>query len=62
MNVTENSHHSFFVKPGIGLTVGDVASGPFCNRDAVLCPVHARELEGMLKDIGNELKDVRGSA
>ena len=43
-------------------TVAEVACGPFCKRDAVLCPKHASELEGLLKDIGNQLKDVAGSA
>ena len=44
------------------LTVAEVACGPLCKRDAVLCPEHAAELEAMLKDIGGKLRDVAGSA
>lgn len=43
-------------------TIAEVASSPYCKRDAVLCPQHAAELERLLKDIGNALKDVVGSA
>ena len=29
----------------------EIASGGFCDRDAVLCPEHFNELDGMLKDL-----------
>ena len=32
------------------------------DRDCVLCPGHARQLDGLLKDIGNRLKETKGSA
>ena len=44
------------------LTIAEVAFEPACQRDAALCPAHAAELEAQLKDIGNALKDVAGSA
>lgn len=44
------------------VTIVDVASSAHCKRDTVLCPQHAAELERLLKDIGNALKDVAGSA
>ena len=37
-------------------TLIDVCSGPFCDRDAALCGEHAKELDGLLKDIGQALK------
>jgi hypothetical protein len=43
-------------------TVIDICSDPHCQRDATLCPKHAAELEAMLTDIGNQLKEVKGSA
>jgi hypothetical protein len=44
------------------LTIGSVSGSPFCKRDAVLCPLHAKELESKLKDVGSALRDVVGSA
>ncbi len=32
-------------------------SGPACYRDAVLCPEHAKEMDGLLKDIGQALRE-----
>ena len=37
-------------------TVGEVCTGPSCYRDAVLCPEHAKALDGLLKDIGQALR------
>ncbi len=36
-------------------TLLEVCSGPFCDRDAALCGEHAKELDGLLKDIGQAL-------
>ena len=33
-------------------TLLEIALGGNCDRDASLCPEHARELDGLLKDIG----------
>jgi hypothetical protein len=44
------------------LTIGEVACGPFCKRDTVLCPVHAAELESLLREIGGQLRDVQSLA
>lgn len=33
-------------------TLAEIASSPFCYRDTALCGEHARELEGLLKDLG----------
>lgn len=38
------------------------ANGNIEDRDATLCPAHARELDGLLKDIGNRLKETKGNA
>jgi hypothetical protein len=43
-------------------TIGEVASGSDCKRDAVLCPKHVAELETLLKDIGGALRKPLGSA
>lgn len=32
------------------------------DRDAVLCPDHWRKLDGLLKDIGQRLRETEGSA
>ena len=48
--------------PAPNLTTAEVTSGPFCKRDAVLCPDHAAMLEQLLKDTGSSVKDVAGSA
>lgn len=32
------------------------------DRDAVLCPEHARQLDGLLEDIGQHLDQTKGSA
>ncbi len=37
-------------------TLAEVCSGPSCYRDAVLCPEHSKELDGLLKDIGQALR------
>ncbi len=37
-------------------TLGEVCSGPSCYRDAVLCPEHAKTLDGLLKNIGREVQ------
>ena len=37
-------------------TLLEVCTGPFCDRDAALCGEHAKELDGLLKDIGQALK------
>ncbi len=36
----------------VSATIEKVACTTTCDRDAALCPTHARELEGLLKDIG----------
>ena len=38
-------------------TLEEISAGPSCYRDAVLCPDHAKELDGLLKDIGQALKE-----
>ena len=38
-------------------TLEEVCTGPACYRDAVLCPEHAKELDGLLKDIGQALRE-----
>ena len=44
-------------------TLGEIAQWTTCDRDAVLCPVHARMLEGSLKDIARWTRDpVAGTA
>ncbi len=44
-------------------TMGDIVAGPSCYRDAILCPEHAKELDGFLKDIGQALRgEPAGSA
>jgi len=42
-------------------TVDEVARDPSCKANAVLCPKHAAGLEGMLKDIGDALRQPLGS-
>ncbi len=37
-------------------TLEQVCTGPSCYRDAVLCPEHAKALDGLLKDLGRELQ------
>ncbi len=37
-------------------TLEEVCTGPSCYRDAVLCPEHAKALDGLLKDIGQALR------
>ena len=44
-------------------TMGEIAAGPSCYRDAILCPEHAKELDGLLKNIGQALRgEPAGSA
>ena len=44
-------------------TLGEIVTGPSCYRDAVLCPEHAKALDGLLKDIGQALRgESAGSA
>jgi hypothetical protein len=40
----------------------EIASTPFCTRDAVLCPEHARQLEGLLGGVDTRLDDPAGTA
>ena len=42
--------------PDAKKTLGDIVMGPSCYRDAVLCPEHAKTLDGLLKDIGQGLR------
>ncbi len=42
--------------PDVSKTLGEVCTGPSCYRDAVLCPEHAKALDGLLKDIGQALR------
>ncbi len=37
-------------------TLEEVCTGPSCYCDAVLCPEHAKALDGLLKDIGQALQ------
>jgi len=49
--------------PDAKKTLGEIVTGPSCYRDAVLCPEHAKALDGLLKDIGRAFKGpVAGSA
>jgi hypothetical protein len=50
-----------FHAPGPIISILDIGDGAW-TRDTVLCPKHWRELDGLLKDIGNKLRDVAGSA
>ncbi len=44
-------------------TLGEIVMGPSCYRDAILCPEHAKALDGLLKDIGQALRgEPAGSA
>ena len=47
-----------FTTSGPALVLGELKQ----TRDSVLCPEHAAELEGLLKDIGNRLTQTKGSA
>lgn len=38
------------------------ADGNVEDRDALLCPRHSAELDGLLEDIGNRLKTTKGNA
>ena len=42
--------------PDAKKTLEEVCTGPSCYRDAVLCPEHAKTLDGLLKDIGRAFK------
>ena len=42
--------------PEADKTLGEIVTTPGCYRDAVLCPEHAKALDGLLKDIGQALK------
>ncbi len=42
--------------PDAKKTLEEVCTGPSCYRDAVLCPDHAKTLDGLLKDIGQGLR------
>ncbi len=49
--------------PDPNKTLGEIVTGPSCYRDAVLCPEHAKALDGLLKDIGQALRgEPAGSA
>lgn len=37
--------------PAVNCTLGMISMGTSCDRDAALCPQHARELESLLKDL-----------
>ncbi len=37
-------------------TLGEIVMGPSCYRDAILCPEHAKALDGLFKDIGQALR------
>jgi hypothetical protein len=44
-------------------TMGEIVTGPSCYRDAILCPEHAKALDGLLKNIGQALRgEPAGSA
>jgi hypothetical protein len=43
-------------------TVAQIATGPHCKRDVILCPMHAAELESLLKGFGKKLGDTVGNA
>lgn len=45
-----------------GTTVIDVVFGPNCWRDAALCPKHAKEIDGLLYDLGRRLERTEGNA
>ena len=49
--------------PDVKKTLEEVCAGPSCYRDAVLCPEHAKALDGLFKDIGQGLREpAAGSA
>ena len=49
--------------PDAKKTMGEIVTGPSCYRDAVLCPEHAKALDGLLKNIGQALRgEPAGSA
>ena len=43
--------------PDVKKTLAEIVTGPACYRDAVLCPEHAKALDGLLKDIGQALSE-----
>jgi hypothetical protein len=46
--------------PDVNKTLGQIATSTTCDRDAVLCPEHARMLEASLKDIARWTRDPVG--
>jgi hypothetical protein len=42
----------------VALSVSSSTDPPVCVRTAVLCPKHAKELDGSLKGIGGQLGDI----
>ncbi len=42
--------------PDVKKTLAEIVTGSACYRDAVLCPEHAKALDGLLKDLGRELQ------
>ncbi len=38
--------------PDVRATLASICTGSFCDRDAVLCPKHNQELEGLLVPLG----------
>ena len=42
--------------PDVKKTLAEIVTGPACYRDAVLCPEHAKALDGLLTDIGRDLQ------
>jgi hypothetical protein len=46
----------------IAISISSSTDPPVCIRTAVLCPKHAKELDGMLKGIRGRLGDIVGGA
>jgi hypothetical protein len=46
----------------VAISISSSTDPPVCTRTAVLCPKHAKELDGMLKGIGGRLSDIVGGA
>jgi len=42
----------------VALSISSSTDPPVCVRTAVLCPKHAKELDGLLKGIGGRLGDI----
>ncbi len=47
-------------RPDVHHTLEQIVMGSVCDRDTALCPAHARELDGLLKDLGRWTQEPMG--